>query len=165
MNRLFARGTVTIDAPADEVFAVVADPVAMAGLAAELQSVRWLDGAAEAALGARFEGLNRHGRRSWRTVCEVVELRPGRSFGYDVATGFGVPISRWRYDVEPAGDGTCVVTETNWARIPVWFVPLALAVTGTINRPALNRANIATTLDRLKARMENRPSEEARPTQ
>ncbi|MFB4305458.1 SRPBCC family protein [Actinomadura sp. GTD37] len=146
----------TINASADEVFAVVGDPVAMADLAAELVAVRWLGGATEAALGARFEGLNRHGRRRWRTVCEVVELRPGRSFAYDVGTGFGVPISRWRYDVEPAPDGTCVVTESNWARVPVWFVPVALAVTGTINRPALNSANITTTLDRLKARIEDR---------
>lgn len=154
MNRLFARGTVTIEATADEVFAVVGDPVAMADLAEELQTVRWLDGASEAALGARFEGFNQHGRRRWRTICEVVELQPGRSFCYDVGTSFGVPISRWRYDVEPAADGTCVVTETNWARVPVWFVPIALAVTGTINRPALNSANITTTLDRLKTHIE-----------
>ncbi|MFG1997716.1 SRPBCC family protein [Spirillospora sp. NPDC048911] len=45
LNRLFASDTVTINASADEVFAVVSDPVAMADLAEELVAVRWLDGA------------------------------------------------------------------------------------------------------------------------
>ncbi|GAA2632052.1 SRPBCC family protein [Actinomadura fulvescens] len=156
MDRLFASDTVTINASADEVFAVVSDPAAMAAFAEELVAVRWLHGATEAALGARFEGLNRNGVRRWRTVCEVIELEPGRRFAYDVSTKSQIPISRWRYDVEPASDGTCVVTESNWARVPLWFIPLAMAVTGVINRPAANAAHIATTLNRLKSHVEGR---------
>ncbi|MFD0899086.1 SRPBCC family protein [Actinomadura sediminis] len=157
MNRLFATGTVTIDAAPDRVFEVISDPAVMARLGEEIVSAEWVGGAARAALGARFAGHNRKGRRRWTTLCTVVELEPGRRFVYDVHAPppLGVPIARWGYEIEPAEDGACTVTEKNWARVPVWFVPFAMLITGTIHRPRLNSANITTTLDRLKAHVED----------
>ncbi|MQY02019.1 SRPBCC family protein [Actinomadura macrotermitis] len=157
MNRLFAAKSITVDAPADELFELVSDPVTMAGFAEEAMAARWLDGATRAALGARFVGFNRNGWRRWQTHCRIIALEQGRRFAYDVSVPvLKVPISRWQYKIEPAGDGTCIVTESNWARVPVWFIPFAMLVTGVINRPGHNAANIATTLERLKAHAESR---------
>jgi hypothetical protein len=157
LNRLFASGTVTIEASATEVFEVVSDPVIVAGLAEEAVAVGWLAGATQAALGARFKGFNRNGWRRWRTICHIV-FEEGRRFAYDVnAPVMKLPISRWQYETEPAGDGTCTVTETSWARVPLWFVPAAMLITGVFDRPACNTANITTTLGRLKTYIESRP--------
>lgn len=147
-------GQVAVDASPAEVYRLVSDPTAMADLAEELASARWLDGAAEAAVGARFSGLNRNGWRRWTTICEVTDVVPERRFAYEVSTPFKTPIARWQYDIEPVGDG-CVVTVTNWIKVPDWFVPFALWISGEPDRPATNKANIATTLGRLKEHVES----------
>jgi hypothetical protein len=127
-------------------------------LPTEAVAVRWLDDATQAALRARFKGFNRNGWRRWRTICHIVVFQEGRRFAYDVnAPVMKLPISRWQYETEPAGDGTCTVTETSWARVPVWFVPAAILITGVFDRPARNTANITTTLGRLKTYIESRP--------
>lgn len=148
-----ATGRVTVNAAAADVYRVISDPATMIRFAEEAYAVRWLDGATEAAVGARFRGLNRNGRRRWQAICRITELEPGRRCTHEVSTTSNVPISRWRYEVEPAGDG-CVVTESNWILAPLWFIPVAIMITGVVNRPGLNRANIATTLHRLKAHVE-----------
>jgi hypothetical protein len=38
--------------------------------------------------------------------------------------------------------------------VPLWFIPLAIMITGVPNRIGANNANIATTLDRLKEHVE-----------
>lgn len=155
MNRLFARETVTIGAPADTLFALVSDPVRMAAFTEEAVGARWMDGATAAAVGARFTGFNRNGQRRWHTVCSVVTLEPGSRFAFDVAVPVvRIPIARWEYAVEPVAEGTCAVTESTWVRAPLWFIPFGMLITGVLNRPAKNAANIAATLGRLKAHVE-----------
>ncbi|WP_019634774.1 SRPBCC family protein [Actinomadura atramentaria] len=153
-SRPLATGRVAIDAAPSAAYAVVSDPPLMASFAEEAFRAEWLGGIPGPAVGARFRGHNRNGRRRWSTVCTVTHAEPGRRFGYDVDTAFGLPISHWRYDVEPAGDG-CVVTERVWLRVPLWFIPLAMLITGVVNRPGANKRNIATTLDRLKTHLES----------
>jgi hypothetical protein len=148
-----ATGQVFVDASPDEVYRVVSDPTVMVGFAEELYKVRWLRGAKEAAVGAWFAGTNRNGWRRWITHALVTEVEPGRRFVYQVRTPFLVPISRWEYDVTPEGTG-CRVTVTNWLRVPRWFVPMAILITGEPDRAGTNSANIATTLRRLKAHCE-----------
>jgi AcrR family transcriptional regulator len=117
----------------------------------------WLDGAIVPAVGARFRGYNRNGPRRWATTCSITDAEPGRRFGYEVTAPFNIPLSRWQYDIEPTADG-CVVTETSWLRVPSWFIPFGIAITGVANRADTNDANIATTLRRLKAYLEKRSS-------
>ncbi|SDC17881.1 SRPBCC family protein [Actinokineospora iranica] len=148
-----ATGEVIVDAGADEVYRVISDPPVMARLGEEIADAQWLDGAGSAAVGVKFKGINRNGRRRWDTICEITDADHGRRFAYEVRTSFRVPISRWQYDIEPVGDG-CRVTETNWLRAPLWFLPIAILVTGVLNRIEHNRANIATTLNRLKQHLE-----------
>jgi polyketide cyclase/dehydrase/lipid transport protein len=107
------------------------------------------------AVGARFSGTNRNGWRRWVTRCTITDAEPGRRFAYDVRTPFLVPIARWQYDIRPDGAG-CTVTESSWLRVPPWFVPIAIWITGQPDRPGVNRNNIAITLRRLKEHLEAR---------
>jgi hypothetical protein len=87
------------------------------------------------------------------THAEVTEAEPGRRFAYRVRTPFFVPISRWEYDITPNGTGARL-TVTNWLRVPGWFVPIAIFITGQPDRAETNSTNIATTLARLKEHLE-----------
>ncbi|MDT0309468.1 SRPBCC family protein [Streptomyces sp. DSM 44917] len=153
-----ATGRVAVSASPEAAYRVISDPPLMAGLAAETVGARWLDGAGHAEVGARFRGYNRNGFRRWATTCEVLEADPGRRFSYFVRAPLRVPISRWQYDIAPGEDGGCVITETNWIKVPLWFIPFAILITGIANRPGANQDHIATTLERLKAHLEGAPA-------
>lgn len=148
-----ATGEVSIAASPDEVYRTISDPVAMAGLAEEFYRARWIRGATAAAVGNWFSGANRNGWRRWVTHAEITEADPGRRFAYRVRTPFFVPISRWEYEIVPEGTG-CRVLVTNWLRVPGWFVPMAIFITGQPDRAETNSTNIATTLGRLKKHVE-----------
>lgn len=150
-----ATGEVSINATPEQVYALVSDPKVMVDFAEEFYKVRWLGGVTEAAVGAWFSGTNRNGWRRWITHAQIVEAEPGRRFAYRVRTPFYVPISRWEYDITPEGTG-CRLTVTNWLRVPRWFVPIAIMITGQPDRAETNSTNIATTLRRLKAHVESR---------
>jgi Polyketide cyclase / dehydrase and lipid transport len=150
-----ATGQVMINASPDEAYRVISDPTIMVKFAEEVFRVRWLGGATEAAVGARFSGTNRNGWRRWVTRCTITDAEPGQRFAYEVRTPFLVPIARWQYDIRPDGRG-CTVTESSWLRVPSWFVPVAIWITGEPDRPGVNRNNIAITLRRLKEHLEER---------
>jgi hypothetical protein len=150
-----ATGEVMIHASPEEVYLLVSDPVAMAELSEEFYKARWIRGATEAAVGNWFSGTNRNGLRRWVTHAEIIEASPNRRFVYRVRTPFYVPISRWEYEITPVATG-CRVTVTNWLRVPRWFVPIAIFITGQPDRAATNSTNIDTTLRRLKAHVESR---------
>jgi uncharacterized protein YndB with AHSA1/START domain len=152
-----ATGQVTIKASPDQVYELISDPTRMVNFAEEVFRVRWIKGADKAAVGARFKGSNRNGWRRWVTTCTVTEAEPGRRFVYEVSTPFKVPISRWEYDLRQTEDG-CTVTESSWLRVPQWFIPFAIFITGEPDRPGVNNANIATTLRRLKEHVEAEPA-------
>ncbi|MFE6686213.1 SRPBCC family protein [Streptomyces sp. NPDC057743] len=152
-----ATGTVAIRATPAEAYAVVSDPTVMVRFAEEAYRARWLGGATGPAVGARFQGWNRNGLRRWATRCRVTDAEPAQRFAYEVtATPFGIPISRWQYDIEPTADG-CTVTETNWMRVPLWFIPAAILITGVLDRRSANGTHIGSTLERLKAHLESVP--------
>ncbi|MBE1574115.1 SRPBCC family protein [Amycolatopsis roodepoortensis] len=150
-----ATGEVVIDTSPEHVYRLVSDPVSMAECTEELCEARWIRGATEARVGNWFSGSNRNGWRRWVTHAEIVEAEPGRRFAYRVRTPFFVPISRWEYEITPEGDGTRLAV-ANWLLVPRWFVPIAILITGEPDRAGTNRANIAATLERVKARLEGR---------
>ncbi|WP_314173999.1 SRPBCC family protein [Streptomyces winkii] len=153
-----ARDTVAVRATPAEAYRVISDPPVLTRLAEEAHSARWLGGTDTASVGARFRGYNRNGLRRWATTCRVTDAAPGRSFAYEVtASPLRIPISRWQYDIEPTEQG-CTVTETNWLRVPLWFIPFAILVTGVADRIGANSAHITTTLGRLKAHLESVPA-------
>ena len=149
--------SIEVDAPPAAVMALVGDPVAMARLGQEIQRVRLLGGATAVTVGTRFAGTNHHRRRRWTTICTVTDATETR-FGFEVHAPrpLGVHISRWQYEVDPLDEGRRTrLTQTNWIRVPLWFFPAAVIITGTINRPEANQQHIETTLERVKAEVES----------
>ncbi|MCZ4095050.1 SRPBCC family protein [Streptomyces sp. SID13666] len=151
-----ATGTVTIRVPPTEAYRIISDPPVMIRFAEEAHRARWLNGAGTPAVGARFQGYNRNGLRRWATTCRITDADPARRFAYEVTAPLRIPISRWQYDIEPSAEG-CTVTETNWLRVPLWFIPFAIVITGVFDRIGANNSNITTTLQRLKAHLESAP--------
>ncbi|WAL63176.1 SRPBCC family protein [Amycolatopsis cynarae] len=147
-----ATGRIAVSASAERVYELVSDPGALAGCAEEYSGYRWLGGATSAGVGARFRGTNKRGLRRWNTVSTITDAVPGKRFAFEVSS-FGIPVSRWQYDLEPDGDG-CVVVESTWDRRPAWFRSPSSLVTGVWQRADHNRANIEATLRRLKSAAE-----------
>ncbi|MBX7430971.1 SRPBCC family protein [Mycobacterium sp. Y57] len=147
-----ATASVTVAADPAAVYALITDLATLATLAEEADAMTWHKGTS-ASPGAVFKGHNRHGSRTWTTKCTVTAADPGRAFAFDVHSAGILPISHWRYDIEPA-EGGCVVTESTWDRRPRWFLRPAALATGVSDRTAANSAHIELTLQRLKDRAE-----------
>jgi hypothetical protein len=98
---------VVVDAPLDDVWAVVSDPTRVGEWSQECQTVRWIDGSSGPAVGARFAGESRLGRAGWRRIAEVVAFDPPRSIAWKtIRSPLHRDSTRWQLDVEPCGDGT-----------------------------------------------------------
>jgi uncharacterized protein YndB with AHSA1/START domain len=138
-----------IAAPPDELWTRVTDPAGMGDLSPESAGGKWLKGATGPAVGAKFKGDNRNGKKKWSTTGTVVECEPGRVYAFDVTAG-PFKVSRWTYRFEPA-EGGCKVTET-WIDQRGWFVKKAgKSASGVADRGEHNRATMVATLERLAA--------------
>ena len=125
--------SVTVQAPAEKVWALVSDLPSMGELSPENTGGRWTGGATGPAVGARFKGSNRNGFRRWSTTVQVTRCEPGRAFAFDVSY-LGIPVATWSYDVVPDGPGACTVTEGWVDRRPGWFKKPAGLATGVVDR-------------------------------
>jgi hypothetical protein len=146
--------TVHVDAPAQRVWELVSDLPGMGSLSPENTGGSWKGGATGPAVGARFKGNNRNGKRSWSTSVRVTRCEPGSEFAFAVSSVAGIPVSEWSYAIEPA-DAGCEVTETWQDRRPGWFKAPAALVTGVKTRDDTSTAvNLERTLQALKAAAE-----------
>lgn len=129
----------TIDAPAQQLFDIVADP-AMHPVIDGSGTVRQLrSGSADRlAPGARF-GMDMHFGAPYRITNTVVEFDEGRRLAWRHFNGHV-----WRYLFEPQDDGRTTVTE-QWDARTVWNRPL-LKLAGF---PKRNQDGIRATLERL----------------
>lgn len=148
--------TIDIAAPADEVYALVADLTNMGAWSPETHKVEWLDGATAAVPGARFKGWN-HTQvgplpLKWSTTCVVRQADPGRTLSFDTTTSG----ARWTYRFEPTADGTgCTVTETREEIASPFLVKVAWVSKKFANhRRDQLAAGMEVTLQRLKAAAE-----------
>jgi hypothetical protein len=76
-----ASVTVAMNAPAEQVWDLVADVRNTGRFSAEVMEAEWLDGATGPALGAKFRGhvkRNEIGPVYW-TTCRVTACEPGRA--------------------------------------------------------------------------------------
>lgn len=144
--------TTRVEAGPEAVWALVSDLPRMGDLSPENAGGRWLGGATGPAVGARFKGRNRNGWRRWSTTVTVEECEPGRVFAFRVSF-WGVPVSRWRYDVVGEGTGT-LLTESWTDRRPAWFRGPAGLSTGVMDRTSATAAGIEATLAAVRARLE-----------
>jgi ligand-binding SRPBCC domain-containing protein len=118
-----------IAAPADTVWALVADLPRMGEWSPENAGGTWVKGATGPALGAVFKGHNRNGIRRWSTKVTVVACEPGKVFEFAVTSG-PLEVANWRYELEDTDSGSgCRVTESWQDKRKPWFATVA-RVTG-----------------------------------
>lgn len=133
----------------ERLYAMVADLPRMGEWSPENQGGEWLDEAAAPKPGARFRGLNRNGKKTWKSLVTVVVAEPAQKFSFRSSIG-PVKIADWSYTFE-AVPGGCRVTES-WVDLrPGWFRPIAAVATGVSDRPPHNRQTMEQTLERLSA--------------
>jgi len=95
-----------IDASPKRVWELVSDVGLMPTLSDELQSIEWLDGATEPAVGARFVGYSKHqALGEWSTTSHVIECESQAVFAWAVEDPVK-PTAIWRFRLEPKDGGT-----------------------------------------------------------
>jgi hypothetical protein len=137
---------------ADDLWACIADLPRMAEWSPENTGATWLEGAGPGAVGGRFKGTNRHGRKTWSTIGTVVASDPGHAFAFRVTVG-PLAVSEWRFTFVQTGDTTTVVE--SWTDLRGGFLRrVAPLFTGVQDRSTHNRTTMEQTLDALKAQAE-----------
>lgn len=114
--------SIVIDAPAEQIYDLVADLPRMGEWSPECTSVEWIDGAHGPAVGARFVGHNRTGPRGlikWSRRGRVLAADRGSAFAFATEEG-GIEGTTWRYNLEPVDGGTRVRESYAVAKIPMW---------------------------------------------
>ncbi|MBI5087477.1 MAG: SRPBCC family protein [Actinobacteria bacterium] len=142
----------SIGAPPMRVWSMISDITRMGEWSPESTGGSWLKGAGGPAVGAKFNGTNRNGKKKWSTTGTVTEAEPGRRFAFSVDVG-PIAISAWTFDIEPT-DAGCTITET-WTdrrgRFARW---IGKPASGVADRTSHNRATMEQTLDRLASAAE-----------
>ena len=139
----------TIAASAQHLYEMVSDLSRMGEWSPENTGGQWVKGASGPAVGARFVGTNRNGKKSWKTQVTVTEAAPGERFAFAVSSG-PIKVATWSYEFTPDGPGTRV-TET-WTDQRGWLIAkLGKAFSGVDDRAAFNRQGMEATLAGLAA--------------
>jgi hypothetical protein len=143
--------TVHVGAPAEAVYALVADVTRTPEFSPEILSCTWLDGATGPAAGARFEAVNKVARGpAWRNRPVVTTARSGREFAFSRTEKLSGTLV-WRYQLEPDGPGTRL-TESYEVTRPIsrlgWFIIGRLY--GRRDRRADLREGMGQTLQRIR---------------
>ncbi|HEY2834099.1 MAG TPA: SRPBCC family protein [Sporichthyaceae bacterium] len=105
--------TVSMRAPAREVWALVSDVTRIGEFSPETLAGRWIGGATGPAVGAKFQGhVKRNGRGPmYWTSCRVVECEPERVFAFVVEAPGTSGVNTWRYALR-ANEAATEVTES-----------------------------------------------------
>jgi uncharacterized protein YndB with AHSA1/START domain len=144
--------SIDIDAPPERVYDLVADLPRMGQWSPENTGGRWLDGATQAAPGARFRGTNRRGPLRWYTICTITEAERGKVLAWE-NSAVGFRVARWRYEFRPNGSGTTVIESTEDRRGKALKIASPV-VMGIADRDSHNRAGMQKTLEQLKVTAE-----------
>ena len=145
--------SVVVNRSPEVVFAAISDITRTGEWSPECTGGRWVEGAAGAAVGAKFEGDNKlavAGRtlKKWTTTSEVTECVEGKVFAF-VAEEY----TTWRYELEPAGDGTKVTESFSFTA----KTPMQKFLYETLTRrPASMTKGLQRTLNRIKEVLESK---------
>jgi uncharacterized protein YndB with AHSA1/START domain len=142
----------TIAASPERVYELVSDLPRMGEWSPENTGGKWRKGATGPAVGAKFEGTNRLGKRKWKTDSTVTRADVGSEFAFDVTAG-GMKVAGWGFTIVPVEDPAGGCTVMHWwddHRNPIIAKITGIAL-GVKDREAHNRANMGKTLDALAA--------------
>ena len=151
------QASIDIAASPEEVYDVLSDVTRMGERSPECYRCKWLDGARQAVLGARFRGYNRLGPIKWTTTCTVTAAERGREFAFTVISGHGREETRWRYLLDDI-DGVTRLTESYEF---LWCPVLARIAEIPFPRDKQLRRGIRQTLAKIKDEVETRRQREA----
>lgn len=146
--------SMVIKAPPAALYALAADVTRMPEFSPELRECRWLDGATQAVVGARFAARNKSARGpSWVNKPVITLVDPGRAISWARTEPFGGTVE-WRYRFDPHDEGT-LVTEAYQVTRPIsrlgWLIIGAMSPG---DRRAQMRAGMQETLCRMKEAVE-----------
>lgn len=129
--------SVEVDAPADRIFDIIADPRRHHEFDGSGTVQQGGDGTERLGPGSRF-GMDMRMGMNYRTANRVVEYEENRLLAWSHS---GPHI--WRWQLEPLDDGTTLVTETfDYTRLAAVYI--------LMGAPARNARSIEDTLPRLK---------------
>lgn len=146
---------IAVRAPADRVWALLADVTRMGDWSPECRRAEWLGGATAAVSGARFLGRSRIGPYRWARTCAIVTAEPERELSFATLTKHGQHQTVWRYRLEP-GEGGTVLAESFDVVGPVDPLARMMLATRSGRRLRLRqvRRGMRHTLERIKAAAE-----------
>jgi uncharacterized protein YndB with AHSA1/START domain len=142
-----------IAAPPEVVYAAISDVTRMGEWSEECYACEWHEGVDGPAVGATFDGHNRHGDNEWTTQGKVIEAQPGRAFAFECSM-MDFHYSTWGYRIEPTETGSRV-TEWNDDLRPESVLDLSKQISGVDDRAGRNRQTMSGTLERLAAAVES----------
>ena len=108
-----AETSVDIDAPAEEVWAIVSDVTRTPEWSPACHRVEWLEE------GKRFRGYNKLNGARWSRECVITESEPATRFAFSTLFK-GQESTRWRYTLEPLGNGTKLTEAYEIVSMPFW---------------------------------------------
>ena len=148
---------IEVDAPARDVWAVVADVTRIPEWSPVCHRCEWLDEERAPVVGARFRGYNRLNGVRWSRECAVTAAERGRVFAFSTLFK-GQESTRWRYTFDPAGSKTTVTEAYQIVMIPPWLRLLRRLPGVKAKSDRDTRWNIESSLGRLKAIVEGTES-------
>lgn len=143
MSKYYVSVTRLIQAPAEKIFDLLADPASHAKFdgSGTVQGVPGGD-SERLYLGASF-GMDMKLGKKYRMQNKVTEFEEGRRIAWEPAGGYV-----WRYVLEPKDGGTLVTEEWDASDNPRRFMM------GLLGFPKRNRKGITATLERLAGLVE-----------
>ncbi|MEM7338724.1 MAG: SRPBCC family protein [Actinomycetota bacterium] len=152
---------IDIDAAPQVVWTYVSDINAAAPFSDEFQRAEWEDEGP--ALGARFRGYNRReGIGEWDVPCTVTAFEPDRTFEWTIGN-LDNKVARWRFDIEPEGDGSLLRFSAEMGPGPSGLTPMIEATPDAeevivATRLGMWTENMQRTVDGIKALAEGAPA-------
>lgn len=142
--------SIEVDASPDDVWALVSDVTRTPEWSPVVRQIERMDGPHEPTAGARFVGHNRFNGFRWSRECEVSEAEPGRVFAFSTFGKGGEEQTRWRYEIEPEGDGSRVTLAYEIVTMPRWVRFLRTIPGGRSTNERQARQNLEESLRRLR---------------
>lgn len=108
------QAEITIDGTIDAVWELVSDISLSTRFSNEVQTVEWVEGTSEPAVGAQFIGSNQHAAvGQWQATCTITAFDPRRLIEWRIGD-VDQPAAIWRFSLD-GEDGSATLTQ--WCQI------------------------------------------------
>lgn len=151
-NAALLEATTDIDATAEAVWAVIADPRALGGLSDQVLRTHVV-GTEPIGLGTRTININRRGLLVWPTRAKVVRFEPLREYAFRVKDNGSI----WSFQLAPSATGGTTVTHRREAPKGTTKISMLLqdkVLGGVADFDREMESGMAVTLQRLKTLLE-----------